>query len=265
MSRESQTEQYRSLIASIANAESKRASEDTSRLRWPDFNIFETQSDPRHKSTIDPEMLRSAFENINEYPPFESQKQAPVKFDPSPMLQDFDLLAALSVFVAKVGGSSRYLVTVVEGLVEIVGDSEDHLVASLTIDDYQRLAAARDKLIDVVGEDENHFLIPLIDFITNLIRNCDEKSNSSTEKQHRPPRHRRRDASAANRPRVKLTDLLPQDTENVNASSLKPRRPEHVGRPANRPRVKLSDLLSREAEHVAAKEVDPEALMDNEV
>ena len=65
--------------------------------------------------------------------------------------------------------------------------------------------------------------------------------------------------------RVKLADLLPQDTENVNTSSLKPRRPEHVGRPANRPRVKLSDLLLREAEHIAAREVDPEMQMDNEV
>lgn len=265
MSRESQTEQYRSLIASIANAESKRASEDTRRLRWPDFNIFETQSAPRHKSTIDPEMLRSAFENINEYPPFESQKQAPVKFESSPMLQDFDLLAALSVFVAKAGGSSRYLVGVVEGLAEIVSENEDHLVASLTIDDYQRLAAARDKLINVVGEDENHFLTPLIDFITNLIRNCDQESNPSTEKQHHPARRRKRKSSAANRSRVKLADLLPQDTANVNVSSLKPRRPEHVGRPANRPRVKLSDLLSREAEHVTSREVDPEMPMDNEV
>ena len=73
MSRESQTEQYRSRIASIANAESKRASEDASRLRWPDFNIFETQSDPRPKPTIHPETLQSGFENINEYPLLESQ------------------------------------------------------------------------------------------------------------------------------------------------------------------------------------------------
>ena len=267
MSRESQTEQYRSLIASIANAESKRASEDTSRLRWPDFNIFETQSAPRHKSTIDPEMLRSAFENINEYPPFESQKQAPVKFDPLSTMQSSDSLAAISVFVAKVGGSSRSLVAVVDALVKIVGESEDHLAASLTIDDYQRLAAARNKLINVVGEDENHFLTPLINFITNLIRNCEEEegSNPSIEKQHRSARRRKRETSAENRPRVKLSDLLPQDTENVNTSSLKPRRPEHVGRPANRPRVKLSDLLSREAEHIASKEVDPEIPMDDEV
>ena len=265
MSRESQTEQYRSLIVSIADAESKRASEEASRLHWHNFNILERQPTPRHKPIIHPEMLRSAFENINEYASFESQKQAPVKFDPSPMLQDFDSLAALSVFVAKVGGSSRSLVAVVDALVEIVGESEDHLAASLTINDYQRLAAARDKLINVVGEDENHFLTPLIDFITNLIRNCDEESNPSTEKQHRPARRRNRETSEENRPRVKLADLLPQDTENVNTSSLKPRRPEHVGRPANRPRVKLSDLLLREAEHIATREIDSEMSMDNEV
>ena len=265
MPRESQIERSRSLIASIANAESKRASEDANRIRWPDFDIFETQSTPRHKPTIHPKMLRSAFENINEYPPFESQKQAPVKFDPSPMLQDFNLLAARSVFVAKVGNSSRSLVTTVVALVEIVGESVDQLAALLTTDDYRRLAAAREKLIDTVGGDENHFLTPLIDFITNLIGNCDEESNSSTEKQHRPVRRRKGESSPTNRSRVKLADLLPQDTENVNASSLKPRRPEHVGRPANRPRVKLSDLLSREAEHIATREADPEMQMGNEV
>ena len=264
MSRESQTEQYRSLIASIANAESKRASEDASVSRWSDLNILETHPAPRHKPNLYPKILGRTFENINEYLSFESQKQAPVKFDPLSMLQSSNSLAAISVFIAKVGGSSRSLVVVVEALVEIVGESEDHLAALLTIDDYQRLAAARDKLINIVGEDENHFLTPLIDFITNLIRNHEEESNSLTEKQHRSAR-RKRKTSAANRPRVKLTDLLPQDTQNVNTSSLKPRRPEHVGRPANRPRVKLSDLLSREAEHIAAREVDPEMPTDNEV
>lgn len=261
MPRESQTERSRSLIASIAGHPSK----DASKFWWPDLSVSEKQSDPRHEPTIHPEMLEGAFENINERLSFESQKQAPVKFAPSQMLQNFDLLAARRVFVAKVGDSSRSLVTTLVTLVEIVGESIDQLAASLTTDDYQRLAAAREKLIDAVGKDENHFLTPLIDFITNLIRNCDEESNPSTQKQHHPVRRRKRESSPANRSRVKLADLLPQDTENVNASSLKPRRPEHVGRPANRPRVKLSDLLSREAEHIAAREVDPEMPTDNEV
>lgn len=257
MARENQTERHKSPIASITDF--GRPSEDASRSRWFDLNILEAQPAPRHKPSPYPKMLGRTFKNINEYFSFESQKQAPVKFDPSPKLQDFDSLAAL------VGGSSRSLVTVVDALVEIVGESEDNLAAALTIDDYQRLAAAQDKLINVVDEDENHFLTPLIDFITNLIRNCDEESNPSTEKQHRPARRRNRETSEANRPRVKLADLLPQDTENVNTSSLKPRRPEHVGRPANRPRVKLSDLLLRETEHIAAREIDSEMSMDNEV
>ena len=262
MPRESRTERSRSLIASIT--EFGYASEDADRLSLFDPSIPETQSISHHKPKIPLETLKSTFENINEHLPFESQKQAPVKFDSSSMLQNFDLLAARSVFVTKAGDSPRSLVAVVETLVEIVGENVDQLAASLTIDDYQRLAAAREKLIDTVGEDENHFLTPLIDFITNLIRSYEEESNSLTEKQHRSAR-RKRKTSAANRPRVKLTDLLPQDTQNVNTSSLKPRRPEHVGRPANRPRVKLSDLLSREAEHIAAREVDPEMPTDNEV
>ena len=272
MSRESQTEQYRSLIASIANAESKRASEDANVSGWPDLNILETHPTPRHKPNLYPKILGRTFENINEYLSFESQKQAPVKFDPVSTLQNSDSLAAISVFITKVGGSSRSLVAVVEALVEIVGESEDRLAASLTIDDYQRLAVSRDNLIDIVGEDENHLLTPLIDFITNLIRNREAESNPSIEKRHRPARHRERGSSAANRPRVKLTDLLPQeienieDSEDVKATSLKPRRPEHVGRPANRPRVKLSDLLSREAKHIAAREMDTEMPVDdNEV
>ncbi|MYB92395.1 hypothetical protein F4Y43_00880 [Candidatus Poribacteria bacterium] len=249
-------------MASIA--ELGYASEDADRFSLFDPSIPETQSVPHRKPTIHLETLKSTFENINEHLPFESQKQAPVKFDPSPMLQNFDLLAVRSVFVAKAGGSSRPLVTVVEALVEIVSKNVDQLADSLTIDDCQRLAAAREKLIDTVGEDENHFLTLLIDFITNLIKNHEEESNSLNEKQHRSAR-RKRKTSAANRPRVKLTDLLPQDTQNVNTSSLKPRRPEHVGRPVNRPRVKLSDLLSREAEHIATREADHEMQMDDEV
>jgi len=262
MPRENQTERSRSLIASIVNAESKRASEDANRVRWPDFDIFETQSTPRHKPTIDPKMLRSAFENVNEYLPFESQKQAPVKFDPLSTLQSSDSLAAISVFIAKVGGSSRSLVAVVEALVEIVSESEDHPATSLTIDDYQRLAAARDKLIDTVGEDENPLLTLLIDFITNLIRNREAESNPSAEKQHHPIHRRKKEASETNRQRVKLADLLPQEiespenNEDVSPSSLASRRPEHVGRPVNRQRVKLADLLVREAEHIAAEERD---------
>ena len=263
MPRESQTERYRSPIESIT--EFGYTSEDADRPSLFDLSIPDTQSVPHRRSTIHLETLKSTFGNINEHLPFESQKQVPVKFDPSPMLQNFDLLAARSVFVAKAGGSSRSLGAVVETLVEIVGESVAQLAASLTTDDYQRLAAAREKLIDTVGEDENHFFAPLINFITNLIRNCDEESNPSTEKRHRPVRRRKRESSPANRSRVKLADLLPQDTKNVNASSLKPRRPEHVGRPDNRPRVKLSDLLSREAEHIATREADHEMQMDNEV
>ena len=263
MPRESQTERSRSLIASIT--ELGYVSKDTDRLSLFDLSIPEAQSVSSRKTTTHPEMLKSAFENINEHLPFESQKQVPVKFDPSPMLQNFDLLAERSVFVAKVGGSSQSLVTVVEALVEIVGESVNQLAASLTIDDCQRLAAARDKLINVVDKNENHFLTALIDFITNIIKNHEKESNPSVEKQHRLVHRPKRDTSTVNRSRAKLADMLPQDTENVNTSSLKPRRPEHVGRPANRPRVKLSDLLSREAEHITTREADPEMQMDNEV
>ena len=262
MPHESQTERYSSLIESIT--ELGYASEDAEGFSLFDLSISETQSVPHRKSTIHLETLKSTFENINEHLPFESQKQVPVKFDPSPMLQNFDLLAARSAFVAKAGGSSQSLVTVVEALVEIVGKSVDQLAASLTIDDYQRLAAAREKLIDTVGEDENHFLTPLINFIGNLIKIRDEESNSSanllsqetddsehtdatTLKPHRPEKVGR----PATLPRLKLADLLSQETddsEHTDATTLKPHRPEKVGRPATLPRLKLADLLSQETD-----------------
>lgn len=277
MPRESQTERYRS-IASIT--EFGYASEDADKLSSFDLSIPETQSGPHRKSAIRLETLKSTVENINEHLPFESQKQVAVKFNRSPMLQNFDLLTSRSVFVAKAGGSSRSLVSVVETLVEIVGEGVERLAASLTIDDYQRLAAAREKLIDTVGEGENHFLTPLINFIGNLIKIRDEESNSSadllsqetddpehTDAATLKPHRSEKVGRPATLPRLKLTDLLSQKTDDSEHTdtTLKPHRPEKVGRPATLPRLKLADLLSQKTDDSAPDEIDTGPAVGNEV
>jgi hypothetical protein len=281
MSRESQTERYRSLIASIA--EYGRASEDASRLRWSDLNIPEAQFVPRHKPTIYPEILERAFENTSGYPLHESQKRAFVKFNLAPMPQSFNSPAVFRVLINKVGASSQSLVAAVDMLVSIVGENEHQSITSLTSDDYQRLTEAQDRLIAVVGEDENHFLTPLINFISNLIKIHHGESNPSTQadllsqetddpehtgaatlKPHRPEKVGR----PATLPRLKLADLLSQETDDpepTDTATLKPHRPEKVGRPATLPRLKLADLLSQETDDSASGEIDTGPAVGNEV
>ena len=281
MSRESQTERYKSPMASIA--EFGLASEDTNRLYWSDLNVSKGQYAPRHKLMIYPEMFGRAFENASEYPLHASQKRASVKFNLAPMPPSFNLPAVFSVYISKVGASSQSLVAAVDMLVSIVGENERQSISSLTSDDYQRLTGAQDKLTAIVGEDENHFLIPLIKFIGNLIKIHDEESNPPTQanlssqetddpehtdaatlKPHRPEKVGR----PATLPRLKLTDLLSQETddpEHTDAATLKPHRPEKVGRPATLPRLKLADLLSQETDDSSFGEIDTGPAVGNEV
>ena len=220
-----------------------QASEDASRLPWSDLNIPEAQSTPRPKPTVDPEILGSALENINEYPSLKSQKQASVKFGLAPMPRSFNLPAVFSVYINKIGASPQSLVAAVELLVNIVGEDIPQSITSLTVDDYQRLTEAQSKLINIVGADENHFLTPLINFIGNLIKIRDEESNASAN----------------------LLSKETNDPEHTDAATLQPHRPEKVGRPATLPRLKLADLLSQETDDPATGEVDTGPAVGNEV
>ena len=234
--------------------------------------------------TADRVELDIAFEDAGGLSALGPQKQASVRFDSSMPLAALGifgaqwgaqwrntaqfaltmLLASLSGSNAKADNPSQLLAATVETLVEV---NEDQFLASLTDVDRQELIAARDKLIDVVGTDENHLLTPLMNFIDNLVRDREEKSDMPI---HRP-RRSKRVGRPANRPRVKLADLLGPETkgtghsETVDTTSLEMRRPERVGCPADRPRLKLADLLAREAEHIAAREADNGTPMDNEV
>lgn len=70
---------------------------------------------------------------------------------------------------------SLSIVTAVENLIEVVGDSETHLFASLTDHDYQEFVKILDNLIDIIGEDENHILATVMDFISILIENYEDE------------------------------------------------------------------------------------------
>ena len=261
MSHESQTAQYKSLMFSL---------EEASEFHLPGSSLFEAQPVPSAGSAPYLKVLGRTFEDTSGYPTREFPGQAPVRFGLLSVPQNLNSLTALGVFLAKVDGTPRSLAAVVDMLVSLVSENEDGLFASLTAEDHQRLTVTRDKLIAIVGEDENHLLRPLLDFVSNLIKNYDEASTSSIRKRYRPPRRSEQVGRSANRPRVKLSDLLLQesdsvrDIQDISAALLKPRRSEQVGRSANRPRVKLSDLLAREAEHIVAEERDAGTPVDSE-
>lgn len=254
MAREGQTTQHKLLMASI---------EEASGFHSPGSKLFEVQSVPSAEPALYLEVLGRALEDSSGYPILEFPEQAPVRFNSSPVFQDLNSLAALKMFVAKADGTPQSLAAVVETLVGMLSKNEDGLFASLTSEDYQRLTVTRGRLIDIIGEDENHLLSPLLTFVDNLIKHQGEESNPSIREHYRPTRRSERVGRPANRSRVKLTDLLPQEAEAIENiqdvdAALKPRRSERVGRPANRPRVKLADLLAREAEHIADEERDAE-------
>ena len=281
MARENQTTQYKSLIESVAGPE--RTPEEVSEFRWSGFNTLEPQSVMDHKSMIYPEMLERTLGKASEYPALESRKQASVKFGRAPMPPSFNLPAVFSVYINRVGASPQSLVAAVGLLVSIVDEHKHQPIPSLAAEDCQSLTYARDKLLDIVGEDENHFLTPLINFIDNLIKIHDEEFNPATRmgllsqetddsdhtdaatlKPHRPEKVGR----PTTLPRLKLADLLSQETDDsdhTDAATLKPHRPEKVGRPTTLPRLKLADLLSQETDDSASGEVDTGPAVGNEV
>ena len=260
MAHESQTARRKSRMAFATKF--PRTSEDEIKFRWFDFNAPETQFTLPHKPTAHLDEFIPAFKNTSEYTTRIPQKQVHVKSE---------LTASYSVSISKVETLSQSIATIVETLIVLIGEDKSRLSSSLTADDYQRLTATRDRLIDLVGEDGNNLLRPLLIFIDNLIKNYDGESNLPIRRHYRLTRRPEQVGRPANRPRVKLADLLPQkiqnneDNEDVNVSSFKPHRPEQVGRPANRPRVKLADLLLKEAEHIAVREADTEMPVDDEV
>ncbi len=67
------------------------------------------------------------------------------------------------------------ITTVVKNLIEAIGENDMHLFASLTERDYQELLKILDDLIDVVGENENHLLATVMEFISILVENYEDK------------------------------------------------------------------------------------------
>ncbi len=113
----------------------------------------------------------------------------------------------------------------------------------LTTKDYEMLITMLDDLIDVVGENENHVLAPLMDLIGNLIEKCRAEIEEDNEEGF--------GMKVRNYP--------------LGTGMPKPHRPEKVGRPANLPRVKLADLLAQETDDTASEEIDTGPPVGNEV
>jgi uncharacterized protein (DUF1778 family) len=108
-----------------------------------------------------------------------AQEQAPVKFSSSPIQQSSETTSAAAVIRSHATQEvSRFqlLVAAVDAFVNI---TEDQLLTELTENDYHMLVAALDKLIDIVGESESHLLTLLMRFIGNLIERYEEKSDTT--------------------------------------------------------------------------------------
>ena len=153
------------------------------------------------------------------------------------IVQCFDGVIPISLYPP-----AQSLAAVVDVLVDV---NEDQFRTSLTEKDRQRLVVAIGKLRDIIGTERKHFLIPLIDLIDNLIENREEEPGMEPRKLRRPKRSRWTET----RPRFKLTDLLDQEAVAAHDQTLKPRRPEKVGRPNGvRRRVEFDDDAYREVE-----------------
>ena len=243
MASESQIIKQKSLIASL---------EETSEFHLSDPNLFEVKSGHGPESVL----YREILEHTSGYPAMEISKQAPVKFDSFPVLQDFNALTTLNVLVTKANRNLQSLTEIVGALVDIIGENEIEFLASLTTKGIEKLTLIRDKLNGVVGEDENDLLSPLLTVIANLIKKYHEESNSPIRERSRLARRPERAERPMNPPRVKLTELLEQEedlSEDIlggNTNAYRTRRLERVGRPANRPRVNLAELLEQEFRHV---------------
>ena len=224
------------------------------------------QRTPHATRTLDHAELDTAFEDTGGLSPAEYQKPAP------------------GSLVPKTVGASQSLVVAVDTLVDVVGRNESQLLASLKPNDYQQLVGALEALTSVIGEDKNHLLTPLMDSVDALIEKCktdieeDNEEEFSMKVRNQPlgsgmpkPHRSEKVGRLVTRPRVKLADLLAQDTDitgsddAVPVAPFKRHRSEKVGRPATLPRVKLADLLAQETDDTASEEVDTGPPVGNEV
>ena len=220
------------------------------------------QRPPQTTPTSDRLELDTAFEDAGGLNPAEYQKPAP------------------SSLVPKTVGASQSLAVAVSTLGGVIGRNESQLLAALKPNDYEQLVEALETLKTIVGEGENHFLDSIDALIVKCTTEIEEGNEEGFDMKVRnqpvgsgmPTLHRSEKVGRpATLPRVKLADLLAQDSDTkgsdgaVNRAPFKRHRPEKVGRPATLPRVKLADLLAQEADDTASEEIDTGPPVGNEV
>lgn len=268
MVHENQTVRNKSRIAFVTNF--PRKSEDECKSRWFDFNTSETQSILHQKPTAHWDEFISTLKKGGEFTTPIPQQQAPVKSD---------LTASHSVSISKVETLPQSIDAIVDRLIVLIGEDENHLSPTWTEDDFQRLVSARNKLKNAAGNNENHPFVPLIDFIANLIKNSDKVAgllSHETEKRRNTANavahqlHRlEKTGCPAMLPHLKLADLLKQEIDDrrntANSGAHQLHRLEKTGRPATLSRLKLSDLLAEEVDDNASEEADTGKAVGNEI
>ena len=80
-----------------------------------------------------------------------------------------DIKPIPGIQVTKASDTTPLLAAIANTFIRV---DEDTFFASVTSDDYEQLIATLDALIGVVGEDKNHLLVPLMEFIGNLVEKC---------------------------------------------------------------------------------------------
>lgn len=140
------------------------------------------------------------------------------------------------IMANKTDSTPQTIVEAVELLIITVVDNLQQSNSSFTEEDYNRLTQALDSLIPIAEDEENILLTTLINFLRSLIIFSNDDNLSS--------------------------DLQPKESDVV---SLSPHRHENVGRPATLPRLKLSDLLKEETDSSPSSDIDTGPPIGNEV
>ena len=238
MSRDNKVDQYESLKTPVSDLIYL-----TKELDGP--SLFESEIPKLHSidhnnHTSYPIILTDTFENFDDFSLGNFQEQASVKFNFTSIPENFTLPVTLNVMANNADPSPKTIIEAVELLVSIVVDNPQQSNSSLTDEDSKRLTQALDSLISFAegaGEEENLLLTTLINFVKNLISISNNDDNLSS-------------------------DLPPKETNPVSFS---PHRHENIGRPASLPRLKLSDLLKEETDASPSSDIDTGPAIGNEV
>ena len=160
--------------------------------------------------------------------------------------------------------TSQSLAAAVDALVDVVGQNESQLLASLEPNDYQKFIQALETLTAIVGEDDS--IAALIKKIESVIEDSGEEEFRMNVQNY--PEEVRLPAPPQ---RVNLAALLAQEAdlnesdETLNLASSNLDLLKEVRLPAPPQRVNLAALLAQETDDSTSGEIDTGPPVGNEI